>query len=80
MQEKLVDIRPAKPSELETIHSLITKNYEWTKFNGPYFPYSRPSLEQFEKTFFQSLLSGLELQLVTVDDVPVGTVNCYVSA
>ncbi|KXO10878.1 Ribosomal-protein-S18p-alanine acetyltransferase [Moritella sp. JT01] len=77
MQEKLVKIRPAKPNELEIIHSLITKNDEWTTFNGPYFPYSHPSLQQFEKTSFQSLLSGLELQLVTVDDVPVGTVNCY---
>lgn len=72
-----VSIRPAKPSELENIHSLITSNDEWTKFNGPYFPYTHPSLEQFEKTSFQRLLSGLDLQLITVNDLPVGTVNCY---
>lgn len=72
-----VSIRPAKPSELEKIHSLITSNDEWAKFNGPYFPYTHPSLEQFEKTSFQRLLSGLDLQLITVNDVPVGTVNCY---
>ncbi|OOF19100.1 GNAT family N-acetyltransferase [Salinivibrio sp. IB574] len=72
-----VDIRPAKEDELESLHSLVISNNEWTKFNGPYFPYSHPSLEQFEKSSFQRLLNGSDLQLVTVDDVPVGTVNCY---
>ncbi|OOE51805.1 GNAT family N-acetyltransferase [Salinivibrio kushneri] len=72
-----VDIRPAKEDEREFLHSLIVSNDEWTKFNGPYFPYSHPSLEQFEKSSFKRLLNGSDLQLVTVDDVPVGTVNCY---
>jgi RimJ/RimL family protein N-acetyltransferase len=72
-----VDIRPAKEDELESLHSLVISNGEWTQFNGPYFPYSHPSLEQFEKSSFQRLLNGSDLQVITVDDVPVGTVNCY---
>lgn len=72
-----VNIRAAQVSELETIHALVISNNEWTKFNGPYFPYSPPTLEQFEKSSFQRLLSGSDLQLITVDDIPVGTVSCY---
>ncbi len=77
MEEKGVSIRPARPNELEAIHALVIWNNEWTKFNGPYFPYSHPSLEQFEESTFQPLLNGTDLQLITVDDVPVGTVSCY---
>jgi len=77
MQDKLISIRPAKPEELDLIYSLITSDDEWTKFNGPYFLYSHPSLSDFSKTTFQRLLSGLNMQVVTVNDVPVGTVNSY---
>lgn len=77
MKEKCIGIRPARSSELEAVHTLVISNSEWTKFNGPYFPYSHPSLEQFEKTSFQKLLNGSELQLITVDDIPIGSVSCY---
>ncbi|MFA0132275.1 GNAT family protein [Vibrio splendidus] len=72
-----VNIRPANENELELIHSQVISNDEWTKFNGPYFPYSHPTLDQFENISFQHLLTGSEMQLITVDDVPVGTVSCY---
>ncbi|MEZ8374433.1 GNAT family N-acetyltransferase [Vibrio cyclitrophicus] len=72
-----VTIRPAMPSELAAIYALVTSNDEWTKFNGPYFPYSHPSFEQFESCSFRRLLNGADLQLVVVDGVPVGAVNCY---
>jgi hypothetical protein len=42
-----IQIRPAEPKELETIYSLVVNNVEWTKFNGPYFPYKTPTLEEF---------------------------------
>ncbi len=70
-----VSIRPAIPSELAAIYALVISNDEWTKFNGPYFPYSPPSLEEFESHSFKRLLNGSDLQLVVVDDVPVGTVS-----
>ncbi|ELB2761123.1 GNAT family N-acetyltransferase [Vibrio alginolyticus] len=77
MAENTVHIRPAKVSELEAIYSLITSNDEWTKFNGPYFAYAHPSLEEFKVGTFERLLSGTDLQLITIDDIPVGTVNSY---
>lgn len=77
MEEKRVSIRPAKPNELESVHALVTANDSWTQFNGPYFPYSHPPLKQFEKSSFQRLLSGSDLQLITVDDNPIGTVSSY---
>ncbi len=72
-----IKIRPAMPSELATIYALVISNDEWTKFNGPYFSYSHPSLENFEAHSFKRLLEGDDLQLVVVDGVPVGTVSCY---
>ncbi|WP_274001995.1 GNAT family N-acetyltransferase [Vibrio parahaemolyticus] len=72
-----VDIRPAKEDELAALHSLVISNDEWMKFNGPYFPHSHPTLEQFESSSFQRLLAGSDLQLITVDDIPVGTASCY---
>ncbi|MFM2609898.1 GNAT family protein [Vibrio chagasii] len=72
-----ITIRPAMPSELATIYALVISNDEWTKFNGPYFAYSHPSLESFEAHSFKRLLKGDDLQLVVVDGVPVGTLSCY---
>lgn len=77
MEEKIINIRAARKSELELIHSLVISNNEWAKFNGPYYPYSHPSLEQFENSSFQRLLTGADLQLITIDDMPVGAVSCY---
>lgn len=73
----LVSIRPARDDEMAFIFSLITEHDEWTQFNAPYFSYTHPSLQQFADTTFKILLSGLDMQLITVNDVPVGTVNCY---
>ena len=72
-----ITIRAAMPSELAAIYALVISNDEWTKFNGPYFSYSHPSLENFEAHSFKRLLEGDDLQLVVVDGVPVGTVSCY---
>lgn len=77
MQESRVQIRPARANELQVLYLLITSNDEWTKFNGPYFPYTHPTIEVFETGMFQRLLEGASLQVVTFDNVPVGTVNSY---
>lgn len=77
MAESTIHIRPANLSEFEAIYSLITSSDEWTKFNGPYFPYAHPSLEEFKVGTFERLLSGVDLQLITINDIPVGTVNSY---
>ncbi|ELA6781449.1 GNAT family N-acetyltransferase [Vibrio alginolyticus] len=77
MHKNRVKIRPEEEDELELIYSLIVSNDEWTKFNGPYFPYSHPSLEHFKNGTFQRLISGVDLQVITLDNKPVGTVNSY---
>ncbi|MDR9826901.1 GNAT family protein [Vibrio sp. FNV 38] len=75
--ENAIKLRCAKPSELDDIYRLITSNDQWIQFNGPYFPYHHPSLAQFEQTTFQRLIEGKDLQLITVNNIPVGTVNSY---
>lgn len=72
-----IQIRAARPEELESIYLLVTENDEWTRFNGPYFPYQTPSFDQFTQTTFARMLRGEDLQLITVDDIPVGSVNSY---
>lgn len=77
MQKELVNIRAAKADELEEIYSLVTLNDEWTKFNGPYFTYTHPSQSDFAEMKFKMLLDGVDMQLITLDNKPIGTVNCY---
>ncbi len=72
-----VAIRPAHPSELELVYHLVTSNQEWTEFNGPYFPYQHPTLDEFKNSTFKRLLVGKDIQVVTLDDVLVGTVSSY---
>jgi RimJ/RimL family protein N-acetyltransferase len=72
-----VIIRKAHPEELELIYQLISSNKKWTKFNGPYFPYTTPSISEFEKCSFSQLCSGIKAQLITYDDRPVGSVSYY---
>lgn len=72
-----IQIRAARRDELEQVYALVTNNDEWTRFNGPYFPYQHPSLDQFAQTTFVRMLRGEDLQLITVDGIPVGSVNSY---
>lgn len=72
-----VDIRPARKHELEPIFKMVTEHHEWTRFNAPYFPYSHPTLARFADSTFQRLLVGSDMQLVTFNGLPVGTVNFY---
>lgn len=77
MNMNKVRIRPAKTDELETIYNLVINNVEWTKFNGPYFSYTSPTRDEFTTGAFARLVRGEDMQLITVNDVPVGTVSCY---
>lgn len=76
-QENCVGIRVAELSELLQVYSLISSNDEWTRFNGPYYSYQHPTLAEFKKSTFAKLLNGAEMQLITFNGKPVGTVNCY---
>ena len=72
-----VIIRKAHSSELQTLHHLITCDPQWTKFNGPYFPYKSPSLTEFEDNVFARLCAGQDMQLLVVNNIPIGSVSYY---
>jgi len=72
-----ITLRPAEPDELQNIYQLMTKDLEWTKFNGPYFGYSTPSISQFEQTTFQRLLAGDDILLIEFSGRVIGSVNYY---
>jgi RimJ/RimL family protein N-acetyltransferase len=72
-----VIIRKAHPSELQTMHHLITFDPQWTKFNGPYFSYESPSIMEFQHNVFARLCAGQNMQLIVVNNKPIGSVSYY---
>ncbi|PKF80332.1 GNAT family N-acetyltransferase [Vibrio sp. vnigr-6D03] len=72
-----VIIRKAFEDECQALHNLVTKDEEWTKYNGPYFGYTRPTKDVFRTTTFQRLLKGEDIQVIEWNGKPVGTVSCY---
>jgi len=72
-----VEIRNAHHNELNIVHHLITFDLQWTQFNGPYFPYQSPSLIEFKEGVFKRLCEGVDMQLITIDNKPVGSVSFY---
>ncbi|MEM9774738.1 MAG: GNAT family protein [Chloroflexota bacterium] len=70
-------VRSAIPSDKELLFKLITEEEEWTKFNGPYFPYTTPTMENFSKRFFVRLSEGDLARVIDLDGKPVGTVTYY---
>lgn len=45
-------LRKAKNNELVELYNLENQNMEWTKFNGPYFGYQKPSFEEYSNNNF----------------------------
>ena len=43
----------------------------------PYFPYSTPTREAFELGTFARLCRGDDMQLIIVNEVPIGSVSYY---
>lgn len=72
-----VSIRRAQLDELESLHRLVTKDPLWSEFNGPYFSYHEPTIEQFAQNVFLRLCSGEDMQLICVNDEPIGSVSYY---
>jgi RimJ/RimL family protein N-acetyltransferase len=72
-----VSIRPAKQSDKLPLFNLLTTDEKWTQFNGPYFPYTKPTPSKFEKTLFADVLAGERAQVIDVGGRAVGTVSCY---
>ncbi|QIA66056.1 GNAT family N-acetyltransferase [Vibrio astriarenae] len=77
VHQPTIAIRCARSGELDCLYQLVTSNELWSEFNGPYFPYMSPTIEEFAATSFERMLLGQDMQLITIDDRPVGTVNSY---
>ena len=72
-----VTIRPAQENELQALYQWVTADEQWTRFNGPYFPYATPTLAQFEQNTFARLRAGDDMQLIIYAGKPVGSVGYY---
>lgn len=74
---KDIVLRKAKNNELGELYNLETQNIEWTKFNGPYFGYKKPSLEEYNHSKFRKLQLGKTHLVVEHNKVIVGIVSYY---
>lgn len=72
-----VQLRAARSDEFESLFLLVKTDELWTQFNGPYFPYSTPSRDEFKQGLFETLCAGRRMRLITVNDQPVGSVSYY---
>ncbi len=72
-----VTLRAASITELELLYHLVTDDEQWTQFNGPYFPYQTPSIEEFELGVFKRLCLGDDMLLISIADKPIGSVSFY---
>ncbi|WP_263079416.1 GNAT family N-acetyltransferase [Endozoicomonas sp. Mp262] len=72
-----VTLRKATPDDKETLFHLITENQEWTRFNGPYFPYSPPTPDEFQTGLFERLQQGDDTLIIEYNHTPIGTVSYY---
>ena len=76
-QDADVVLRSATPAEKDDLYALVTMHKAWTKFNGPYFPYATPSIEEFAQGLFRRLCEGKHAQLIEYQGKPVGSVTYY---
>ncbi len=72
-----VVIRNAVEADKEILFRLMTEDEEWTKFNGPYFPYKTPTFEGFGSRFFTRLRDSPENMVIEYEGKPVGTVSSH---
>ncbi len=70
-------LRQADSSELESLYLLATRDEKWTEFDGPYFPYETPTLEEFKDGYFKRLCEGKSALVIEVDGRAVGSVSFY---
>ena len=74
--ESLV-LRCANETELESIWKAAYDDPVWKEFDGPYFPWSRPSLEAFEAGLFRRLKAGDDARVIEVEGHIAGDVSAH---
>lgn len=72
-----VTLRKATIADMHPLYELLTTDEKWTQFNGPYFPYTAPSLAEFESGLFARLCQGERALVIEFDGTAVGTVSFY---
>ncbi len=70
-------LRVATSEDKEPLYSLITADEEWTKFNGPYFPYFKPTINEFETNLFKRLCDGIDALVIDYKGEAIGSVSYY---
>lgn len=70
-------LRPAAPHELTALWETAYSRPDWKEFDGPYFPWKAPTLEEFERKSFPRFLEGTGAQIVEVDGDIAGQVVSY---
>lgn len=70
-----LSLRKAQKPELKAFYELMFDDEKWTKFNGPYLPYTRPTLSEFAGNFFKRLTIGKTALVIEYRGNAVGTVS-----
>lgn len=70
-------LRKVREDEFESLYALVTSDQQWTKFNGPYFPYKTPTEDEFREGLFKNLCAGEKTLAIEVDEQIVGNVSYY---
>jgi RimJ/RimL family protein N-acetyltransferase len=72
-----VALRKPRLEEAESLYQLMIGDEKWTKFDGPYFGYTRPSFEEFKQGLFKRLQAGQNALAIAHHGRLVGCVTCY---
>lgn len=70
-----VTLGVAEPGSGAALYDLMTSDETWTRYNGPYFGYQRPTLDDFMERRFKRLLAGDDAQIIFLEGRPVGEVS-----
>lgn len=72
-----ITLRKPEANEAAALYDLMTTDEKWTKYNGPYFGYTRPTFEEFLSGTFASLQKGDGTLAIEFQGHLIGTVNYY---
>lgn len=72
-----VSLRRAVRTDLEPMYDLMTKDERWTEYNGPYFGYQKPSIDEFRTKEFHRLTTGRDALVIDYLGRAVGMVSFY---
>lgn len=72
-----ITVRQAETSECEFFYQLKHADMRWKETDAPYFPYEKPTLEEFRNGCFKRLCEDPSQQVIVVDDKIIGSIGFY---